>query len=66
MTDIDSLGAQAMRALSRRLEAYAKEQADPLRQHDLRMASELLLHLERLTTKLARPATTQLHQGRRP
>jgi hypothetical protein len=66
MTDTDSVGQLEMRALSRRLQAYADElQADPTRRHDLRMASELLLHLERLTTKLARPVTVPLHQGRR-
>ena len=54
-----------MRALSRRLKEYADEQADPTRRHDLRMSAELLQHLARLTTKLARPATVPLHQGRR-
>jgi hypothetical protein len=65
MTDGDSIGQLQMRALSRRLQAYADEQADPTRRHDLRMASELLQHLANLTTKLARPAEVPVGSGRR-
>jgi hypothetical protein len=66
MIDTDSVGQLEMRALSRRPRSYGDDQADPTRRHDLRMASELVAHLERLTAKLARPTTTQLHSGRRP
>ena len=66
MIDTDSVGQREMRGLSRRLQAYADDQGDPTRRHDLRTASELLLHLERLTTKLSRPAEVPLHSGRRP
>lgn len=56
MTHFESTGQREIRALSRRLQSYAGDQADPVRMHDLRMASELLEHLARLTTKLSRPA----------
>jgi hypothetical protein len=42
----DGGGATAMRPLSRRLRDYADDQADPIRRHDLRMASELIVHLD--------------------
>jgi hypothetical protein len=64
MADGDSIGQQQMPALARRLQAYAADlQSEPQRQFDLRMASELLEHLARLTTKLARPAEVPLHSG---
>ena len=67
MTASDSVGQLQMRGLSRRLKAYAAElQDDPTRQFDLKMAAELLEHLARLTTKLPRPAPTELHTGRHP
>jgi hypothetical protein len=67
MAECDSVGQLEMCALSRRLRAYADElQDEPLKRHDLRMASELLEHLARLTTKLARPATAPVGSGWRP
>jgi hypothetical protein len=67
MTDTDSVGQLQMRALARRLQVYAAElDSEPQRQFELRMASELLEHLARLTTKLAKPADVPLHSGGRP
>lgn len=53
MTDTDSIGAQSMRALARRLDGYAEAEVDPARRHDLKQAGELIAHLEKLTAKLA-------------
>jgi hypothetical protein len=64
MIDNDSVGQLEMRSLAHRLQAYAAELgSDPKRQFDLRMAAELMEHLARLTTKLARPAEVPLHSG---
>jgi ABC-type sulfate/molybdate transport systems ATPase subunit len=66
MTEVDSVGQLQMRALARRLQAHAAELHDqPQRAFDLKMASELLEHLARLTTKLARPAEVPFGSGRR-
>jgi hypothetical protein len=54
-----------MRALARRLQAYAAElQDEPVKRHDMRMTTELLEHLARLTTTLPKPAEAPLHSGR--
>jgi hypothetical protein len=66
MTNGDSNGARAMRDLAIRLKDFAAEVADPNRQWDIRQAAELLLHLEKLTLKLSRPAQIELGSGRRP
>jgi hypothetical protein len=67
MADTDSNGARAMRDLAFRLKDFAMDLGhDPSRQFDMRQAAELLLHLEKLTLKLARPAEVPLGSGRRP
>jgi hypothetical protein len=53
MTDGDSIGQQQMRALARGLQAYAAElKREPQRQFDLKMAAELLEHLNRENPKM--------------
>jgi hypothetical protein len=57
MAEGNSIGQLEMPALARRLQAHAAElQAEPSKAFGLRMASELLDHLARLTIKLAKPA----------
>ncbi len=47
------------------LKDYAAEIADPFRANDVRQASELIAHLEKLTLKLAKPAQSTLGSRRR-
>lgn len=65
MSEPDSMGARAMRDLAGRLQDYADAEVNPTRQHDFKMASSLIAHLERLTLKLAKPAEVPLGSGRR-
>ncbi len=62
----DSRGSQAMRTLVGKLRAYAAAEADPNKAFDLKMAGELIGHLERLTLQLAKQAEAPLHSGRQP
>jgi hypothetical protein len=56
-----------MQSLAARLRDHAAEpDGQPNRQFDLKMASELLIHLAGLATKVAKPAEVPLHSGRRP
>jgi hypothetical protein len=55
-----------MRELAGRLRHHAATEDKPDKAFDLRQAAELLLHLEQLTLKLAKPAEAPLHSGRRP
>jgi hypothetical protein len=67
MTEADSVGQREIRALARRLQAHATElPVEPTTAFDLRMASELLEHLAKLTTKLSRPVEVELGSSRRP
>jgi hypothetical protein len=66
MTDPDSYGARAMRELAGRLRHHAATEDKPDKAFDLRQAAELLLHLEKLTCQLAKPAEVPLHSGGRP
>lgn len=64
MTDTDSVGHMEVRSLAKRSRSHAAElHGDPAKAFDLKMAAELMEHLARLTTKLAKPAPMPLHSG---